>query len=461
MEALLFDFGGTLDSDGLVWIDRFYSLYKDYGLDIPRERFDRAFYDSDDRLPSRFNLKGLSFQETVSLQARCVLEVLAPGRPDLCGRIVERFLADSRAAFKRNRPVLERLSKKYRLGMVSNFYGNLESVLASEGLRDLFAAVADSGVLGIEKPDPAIFQKALRDLGVKPQQAVMVGDSIPRDMRGAETLGMAHVLVGDRTRPACCAQALRASSISELENVLPSPCQSFRAGIIAAGDGRRLESSYPQTIKPLVPVQGRPLCHWIVSSLQEAGAGDFTVLFNSRGREAKESLSSSFPGLPWTFLERDTASSWESFRLVATHLAQESRGQGGDFLISTVDALIPPAEIRRFLAQSRRTAAPSALALTSFVDDEKPLWADLDATGLIRALAPEARQRRYVTCGLYYLTAEAVRKFPPAQAHGSLREFLRSLVSDGRTAGIVLSKTLDVDRPEDIRQAENFVASLR
>ncbi|MCX5797284.1 MAG: HAD-IA family hydrolase [Elusimicrobia bacterium] len=458
MDGILFDYGGTLDSDGTTWIDRFFRITQDLGFDFPRPRFDRAFYDSDDSLPARFALKGLSLEQTLTLQVNGVLAALAPDRATQAPEVVARFIAESRAAFQRNRPVLERLAARYRLGVVSNFYGNLEDILASEGLRGLFSSVVDSGVLGVAKPDPAIFRRALADLGLTPEQALMVGDSVPRDMKGAEGLGMRHILVGDLSRPVCCPKALRVASVADLESVLPKAAGPvpLRAGIIAAGDGERLKSSHPETIKPLVPIRGRPLCHWVVGSLSEAGVQDFTVLFNSRGHRAQESLLASFPSLRWTFLSRDTASSWESFRLVAQSLAETE----GSFLISTVDALMPPAGARRFAEAARVSGAPAALALTEFIDDEKPLWADLGPDGRVTALGADARTHRYATCGLYYLTAAVARALPQAQAYGRLREYLQDLVAQSAVAGVVLSKTIDVDRPEDVRQAENFVTAF-
>src|SRR5579883_824964 len=166
MDAVLFDFGGTLDSDGRTWIDRFYALYKEEGVDIaPRSRFDRAFYDADDGLAARFPLAGCSLERTVRLQVRCVLEALAPQAPSAAARITGRFLEDCRAHFRRNAPLLERLAGRYRLGVVSNFYGNLEAVLESEGLRRYFRAVVDSTAVGHVKPSPQIFRAALSALG--------------------------------------------------------------------------------------------------------------------------------------------------------------------------------------------------------------------------------------------------------------------------------------------------------
>lgn len=227
---------------------------------------------------------------------------------------------------------------------------------------------------------------------------------------------------------------------------------ALRAAIIAAGDGSRLRESHPGLVKPLVKVAGRPLCHWVAGALGLAGIKDVTVLLNSSGGSVAESLTSAFPGLRWTFLQRDTASSWESFRLVSHALS----AAGSDFLISTVDALMPPCELERFAKQAGASKAAAALALTSFVDDEKPLWADLHE-GRVTALGAEATEHKYVTAGVYYLTAGLAAAMPANEAYGSLRAYLASLVHTQRVAGIPLSKTLDVDRPEDITEAEAFV----
>jgi HAD superfamily hydrolase (TIGR01509 family) len=219
MRALLFDFGGTLDSDGLTWGDRFFPLYREAGLDVPRERWNKAFYQSDDCLPTRFSLKGLSLEKTVRLQVDCVLEHLGPDHKQLAQVIAGRFLEDCRRHFSRNRPVLERLKRRFKLGIVSNWYGNLEGALDPEGLGGLFEVVADSTVVGHIKPAPEIFLFAARRLGVEPQDCLMVGDSVPRDMRGAEGLGMRHALIGPSAAP-CCPQALLLKTLPELEGLV-------------------------------------------------------------------------------------------------------------------------------------------------------------------------------------------------------------------------------------------------
>ncbi|OGR88507.1 MAG: hypothetical protein A3J74_05140 [Elusimicrobia bacterium RIFCSPHIGHO2_02_FULL_57_9] len=229
------------------------------------------------------------------------------------------------------------------------------------------------------------------------------------------------------------------------------------AGIIAAGDGLRLRDSHPHLVKPLVPVAGTPLCHWVVGSLRQAGISDFTVLFNSKGRAVSKDLEACFPKIRWSFLVADTASSWESFRLICQDMARRANR----FVISTVDSLIPPAEAARFTREMESRGVDAGLALTGFIDDEKPLWAQIGADGSIAALGQQVRHRVHATSGLYYMTARLARRMPETAAHNCLRRYWTALVSSGaRVGGVVLSKTIDVDRPQDIKEAESFLKEL-
>lgn len=235
---------------------------------------------------------------------------------------------------------------------------------------------------------------------------------------------------------------------------------SLRAGIIAAGDGLRLAGAFPGLPKPLVPVHGRPLVDWVVGSLRAAGARSIVVFLNTQGRAARGHLKTGFPDVQWTFLSRDTRSSWETFRLVSRALA----GTSERFLVSTVDALVPPPEAARFAREAcaaMLAGAQGALALTRFVDDEKPLWAQLGDDGFVTALGDDVRRREHATCGLYAMTRSAAEAMPGPEAHGRLRDYWIALIRGGACIlGVPLAKTLDVDRPQDLAQAEEFLKTL-
>lgn len=223
------------------------------------------------------------------------------------------------------------------------------------------------------------------------------------------------------------------------------------AGIIAAGEGSRLRAA--GEIKPLIQVAGRPLASWVVSGLQSAGVDQLTLLHNSRGRLIRESLKALHADLSWTFLQADTSSSWESFRLVCRTLSARNLS----FLISTSDSLIAPEAVAEFARKMEASGASAGLALTTFVDDEKPLWAELKS-GFVTNLGDSARKDA-VTCGLYYMTSAVVEQMEPASQFSSLRSYLGSLVSKFKVASLVVPKSIDVDRPEDLAAAESFLIS--
>jgi HAD superfamily hydrolase (TIGR01549 family) len=202
IETLLFDFGGTLDSDGVAWNERFHALYRAEGLDLSAEAFALVFYTADDALAGGLapttSLEGTVHALAVNLEAELARRGAARQEGiDVARaqRVASRFLSEMSAAFARNRPVLEALSARYRLGVVSNFYGNLETACESSGLAPLFGVMTDSQRVGAEKPEAAIFRAALSALNAAPETTVMVGDSLRRDCEGARRAGIGFIWI--------------------------------------------------------------------------------------------------------------------------------------------------------------------------------------------------------------------------------------------------------------------------
>lgn len=216
IETLLFDFGGTLDADGVAWKERFHALYRADGLDVAGDAFAPAFYAADDPLvgglPSTTDLSGTVLALTANLEnelARRCARTMTGNDGDRGRRIASGFMSESAATFERNRPVLKAMSERYRLGIVSNFYGNLEAVCEGAGLSSFFSVMVDSHCVGAQKPDPAIFRAALERLGATPEKTVLIGDSLRRDREGARRMGMRFIWVapqdvqaGQSERPA-------------------------------------------------------------------------------------------------------------------------------------------------------------------------------------------------------------------------------------------------------------------
>jgi putative hydrolase of the HAD superfamily len=218
--ALLFDFGGTLDGPGLTWKARAIRLYRSAGLD--HADFDRVFYAADDALVGAIPAT-LGLDETVHRLFTGISAGLGVADDRLTARLADRFIEDARMSLRDSGRVLARLSRRHRLGVVSNFYGNLGAVCADAGLTALFDVIADSTAVGWTKPDPRIFRHALDALSVSPGEAAFVGDSRPRDMEGARALAMPHVwLVDPATAPGppCCPGDPVIRSLDALEGVL-------------------------------------------------------------------------------------------------------------------------------------------------------------------------------------------------------------------------------------------------
>jgi HAD superfamily hydrolase (TIGR01509 family) len=189
--VLLFDFGGTLDAEGVPWKDRFFRLAREEGLDLPQEEFDAAFYGATDSLEGRIPASA-GFRETVARVADGLAARLRREKA-LLGRIGDRFTEDSLRHLSESAALLSRLHDRYRIGIVSNFYGNLRAVCDEAGLTPSVSVAVDSTLVGYKKPDPRIFRAALDVLRSGPAEAVFVGDSLRRDMAGAREMGMRHV----------------------------------------------------------------------------------------------------------------------------------------------------------------------------------------------------------------------------------------------------------------------------
>ena len=104
--------------------------------------------------------------------------------------IIERFCAKTERTLQRNAQLLRRLKPVYRLGVVSNFYGNVATLCREAALADSLDVIVDSAEIGVSKPQPEIFRIALTKLNLVPAQAIFVGDSYERDIVPARQLGM-------------------------------------------------------------------------------------------------------------------------------------------------------------------------------------------------------------------------------------------------------------------------------
>jgi NDP-sugar pyrophosphorylase family protein len=228
----------------------------------------------------------------------------------------------------------------------------------------------------------------------------------------------------------------------------------MKAGIIAAGLGERFRSAGIATPKPLVSVGGKTLVGRAIESASSAGAEAVALIVNAESPEVARYVRTERWPVPVELTVKTTASSMESF------FALEPSLRDSPFLLTTVDAVSAKGTLAA-LAHAGLAAGPTGtLAVTSFVDDEKPLWVRLGADARIVALGVKAAGSGLVTSGAYFF-------FPAVYEHVSearrrkltaLREFLALIVEHGSPLyGFRAGDSVDVDRPEDVAVAERFL----
>lgn len=225
VNAVLFDFGGTLDADGVAWKERFYAGYRDEGLAMDEAAFARHFYAADDPLvgglPDNAGLEETAERLTANLEAGFEAE-FDGGDPARGRRVAARFVADACCALTRSADALAGLAGRYKLGIVSNFYGNLAAICRESGIAGHLGAMIDSHQVGVEKPAPEIFHAALRDIDAKPEETTYVGDSLRRDRIGAQQAGLGFVWVAPRAARAAAGPVDHPviANVSEVAEVL-------------------------------------------------------------------------------------------------------------------------------------------------------------------------------------------------------------------------------------------------
>ena len=198
---LLFDFGGTLDGDGEPWAVRFHRAYRECGGTLAQEPFEACFRRTDAVLTDLPGIRRMGLREMIERQARLLADLVADGGALNTREMADRFHATTLAGVARNRPMLARLAGRHRLGIVSNFSGNLDRCLTELAVGQFFDVVCDSTVIGWAKPDQRIFLCALDALGGTPREAWMIGDNFEADIRPAARLGLHTCWIAPEHRP--------------------------------------------------------------------------------------------------------------------------------------------------------------------------------------------------------------------------------------------------------------------
>ena len=199
IKGIIFDYGGTLDSRGVHWSEVLWQGYQQADVPIDKQSFRTAYVEGERALArERIILPQDDFH--VLLLKKVAIEIsYLPQQPDETTR--DRWVKEiaaycdnaARGCIDEARLMLEELHEKYPMMLVSNFYGNIDEVLRSYGIRHLFKGIIESAVVGIRKPNPTLFRLGVDALELNPDEVLVVGDSLRKDIEPAEQLGC-HVL---------------------------------------------------------------------------------------------------------------------------------------------------------------------------------------------------------------------------------------------------------------------------
>lgn len=188
---LLFDFGGTLDSDGIHSRTLFLNSFLKNRVLVETQtlQFQEAYSAADDHLQKTGTGVKLNLRSFNSKMVELILENMKIPHKDK-NKISDDITLEQNHYLLRNNKILTQLKTSYELGIVSNFTGNLELILAECDCLNLFNFVLDSYHVGFSKPDLRIFQIALKKTNQKAENVLFVGDNLERDILPAKTLGM-------------------------------------------------------------------------------------------------------------------------------------------------------------------------------------------------------------------------------------------------------------------------------
>lgn len=231
--------------------------------------------------------------------------------------------------------------------------------------------------------------------------------------------------------------------------------------IIAAGEGSRLAQEGVALPKPLVNLNGMPMIKRLIDIFMRCNATSLSIIVNEEMHQVREYLESLEIPVPFRLIVKSTPSSMHSFYEVSRHFEE------GKFCLTTVDTIFHEEEFRKYIKafENDTTGADGYMAVTSFIDDEKPLYIDTDSDLNITAFKDEAWDGvKFISGGIYGLTPPALRVLEECMTNGvsRMRNYQRALVDAGlKLKAFPFEKIVDVDHADDIATAEAFVMSRK
>lgn len=244
----------------------------------------------------------------------------------------------------------------------------------------------------------------------------------------------------------------------------------MKFAILAAGEGSRLAQEGVELPKPLVKINGEAMIDRLIRIFKDNGAEEIVIITNNLTPLTQNHL-------------RDLQTKDESIKLIvkttpsSMHSFYELKPLigNGKFCLTTVDTIFREKEFGEYIDAFKAYEGDGMMAVTDYIDDEKPLYISTDAemniTGFHDSLENFAASEpgkdgksvcKYISGGIYCLNEKAFTTLDKCINSGMsrMRNFQRQLVFDGlKLKAYQLSKILDVDHASDIEKAECFLKS--
>ena len=233
----------------------------------------------------------------------------------------------------------------------------------------------------------------------------------------------------------------------------------MKYAIIAAGEGSRLAAEGISEPKPLVQVNGECLIDRLIRVFLNHDAEEIVCICNDRSGQVAAHLSAiQRDGLngrrvPLRFVAKHTPSSMHSFFEISKYLLDVP------FILTTVDTIFSELEFTSYVEAFNHCACDGLMGVTGYVDDERPLWVEVDRHQQVTGFYDEQHNCQLVSAGIYGLKPSAIFTLNNCIARGDsrLRSFQRAMLSDGRRLQAwTFTKVVDVDHANDIRVAEQL-----
>ena len=195
IKGYIFDYGGTLDTGGHHWGKVIWHAYERQQVPVSETLFRETYVYGERTLGKNPIIQpDFTFRQTLEKKLQLQLEYIEDKKEEFKSEnYLQLVLADlyqhTCEETARSIEVLLKLKERYPMVLVSNFYGNIQTVLREFGLDGIFSKIIESAVVGIRKPDPRIFTLGVEALGLKPEEVIVVGDSIDKDIIPARDAG--------------------------------------------------------------------------------------------------------------------------------------------------------------------------------------------------------------------------------------------------------------------------------